>query len=91
MGKLWLVARQEYLGRVRQRSFLVGTLSILAIIAVIMGITAIIAMGGRDDRPLGYVDHAGRVRRAGRRPRPRGRSCAPSPMKRRQGQRSKRA
>jgi len=44
---------------VRQRSFLVGTLSILAIIAVIMGITAIIVMGGRDDRPVGYVDHAG--------------------------------
>ena len=43
----------------RQRSFLVGTLSILAIIAVIMGITAIIVIGGRDDRPLGYVDHAG--------------------------------
>ena len=59
MGKLWLVARQEYVGRVRQRSFLVGTLSILAIIAVIMGITAIIVIGGRDDRPLGYVDHAG--------------------------------
>ena len=59
MGKLWLVARQEYWGRVRQRSFLVGTLSILAIIAVIMGITAIIVIGGRDDRPLGYVDHAG--------------------------------
>ena len=59
MGKLWLVAKQEYLGRVRQRSFLVGTLSILAIIAVIMGITAFIVMGGRDDRPLGYVDHAG--------------------------------
>jgi len=59
MGKLWLVARQEYWGRVRQRSFLVGTLSILAIIAVIMGITAIIVIGGRDDRPLGYVDRAG--------------------------------
>jgi ABC-2 type transport system permease protein len=59
MGKLWLVARQEYGGRVRQRSFLVGTLSILAIIAVIMGITAIIVMSGRDDRPLGYVDGAG--------------------------------
>jgi ABC-2 type transport system permease protein len=59
MRKMWLVARQEYVGRVRQRSFLVGTLSILAIIAVIMGITAIIVMGGRDDRPVGYVDLAG--------------------------------
>jgi ABC-2 type transport system permease protein len=59
MGKLWLVARQEYLARVRQRSFLVGTLSILALIAVIMGVTAVIVMSGRDDRPLGYVDHAG--------------------------------
>ena len=35
----------------RQRSFLVGTLSILAIIAVIMGVTAFIVIGGRDDRP----------------------------------------
>jgi len=59
MGKLWLVAKQEYVGRVRQRSFLVGTLSILALIAVIMGVTAIIVIGGRDDRPLGYVDRAG--------------------------------
>ena len=59
MGKLWLVAKQEYVGRVRQRSFLVGTLSILAIIAVVMGIIAIIVIGGRDDRPLGYVDLAG--------------------------------
>jgi ABC-2 type transport system permease protein len=59
MRKLWLVARQEYLGRVRQRSFLVGTLSILAIIAVIMGVTAFIVLSGRDNRPLGYVDHAG--------------------------------
>jgi ABC-2 type transport system permease protein len=59
MGKLWLVAKQEYVGRVRQRSFLVGTLSILAIIAVIIGITAIIVISGRDDRPLGYVDLAG--------------------------------
>jgi ABC-2 type transport system permease protein len=59
MGKLWLVARQEYVGRVRQRSFLVGTLSILAIIAVVMVVTAVITVGGRDDRPLGYVDAAG--------------------------------
>ena len=66
MGKLWLVAKQEYMGRVRQRSFLVGTLSMLAIIALIMGITAVIVMGGRDDRPLGYVDHAGAVRRTSR-------------------------
>ncbi len=59
MRKMWLVARQEYVSRARQRSFLVGTLSILAIIAVIMGITAILAMSGRDDRAVGYVDHAG--------------------------------
>lgn len=59
MGKLWLVAKQEYVSRVRQRSFLVGTFSILALIALIMGVTAIIVIGGRDDRPIGYVDHAG--------------------------------
>jgi ABC-2 type transport system permease protein len=56
---MWLVGKQEYLSRVRQRSFLVGTLSILAIIAVIMVVSALIVMGGRDNRPVGYVDHAG--------------------------------
>jgi len=59
MRETWLVARHEYLSRVRQRSFLVGTLSILAIIAVVMGVTTFIVLGGRDDRPVGYVDHAG--------------------------------
>jgi ABC-2 type transport system permease protein len=58
MRETWLVARHEYLGRVRQRSFLVGTLSILAIIAVITVVTAFIVLGGRDDRPVGYVDRA---------------------------------
>ena len=59
MRKMWLVARQEYLGRTRQRSFLVGTLSILLMIAFVMGITALIVLGGHDSRPVGYVDSAG--------------------------------
>jgi ABC-2 type transport system permease protein len=59
MRDTWLVAKQEYLSRVRQRSFLLGTLGILAIIAIVMGVSAFIALGGRDNRPVGYVDRAG--------------------------------
>ena len=59
MRETWLVAKLEYLGRVRQRSFLLGTLGILVIIASVMGVSAFIALGGRDNRPVGYVDHAG--------------------------------
>jgi len=59
MREAWLVAKHEYLSRARQRSFLFGTLSILVLIAIIMGVTAFIVIGGRDNRPVGYVDRAG--------------------------------
>jgi len=59
MRKAWLISRQEYLNRVRQRSFLLGTLSMLVLIVGIMVVSALIALGGRDRRPIGYVDLAG--------------------------------
>jgi ABC-2 type transport system permease protein len=59
MRKLWLVAKHEYLRMVRRRSFLIGTLAVPVLIAVVMGISIAFSIGNRDDRPLGYVDLAG--------------------------------
>lgn len=58
MRKLWLVARYEYLKRVKERSFLVAVLGIPLMIVAVSGISILVALGGADDRPLGYVDHA---------------------------------
>lgn len=58
MAKLWLVARHAYTGAVRKRSFLLATLAIPGLMAVIIGVTALIATGREDQRPLGYVDQA---------------------------------
>jgi ABC-2 type transport system permease protein len=59
MPKLLLVARHEYLRMVRRRSFLVGTLAVPALMAVVIGISIAVSVGTRDERPLGYVDLAG--------------------------------
>jgi ABC-2 type transport system permease protein len=67
MRKLWLVAKHEYLRMVRRRSFLVGTLAVPVLMAVVIGISIAFSIGTRDDRPLGYVDLA-RVLEAGVRP-----------------------
>ena len=59
MRKFWLVARQEYRNRVFRRSFILGTLVIPVIIAILLIafiFTIIITM---DTRPIGYVDHSG--------------------------------
>lgn len=59
MPKLWLIAKHEYLRMVRRRSFLVGTLAVPVLMAVVVGIGVAVSVGTRDDRPLGYVDLAG--------------------------------
>lgn len=59
MGKLWLVARHEYANMVRRRAFVLGTLGIPLLIVAVIGFSILIAGGGEDTRPLGYVDHAG--------------------------------
>jgi ABC-2 type transport system permease protein len=59
MRELWLVARQEYLTRVRQRSFLLGVLAIPLLIVVSVGVAILASQGGTDSRPLGYVDQSG--------------------------------
>jgi ABC-2 type transport system permease protein len=67
MPKLWLMAKHEYLRLVRRRSFLVSTLAVPALLAVVIGISIAVSVGTRDDRPLGYVDLAGALD-AGRMP-----------------------
>ena len=59
MRKIWLVAKAEYLQLVRRRSFLLATLGIPIFIGVVMAVSILVAVGGRDDRPIGVVDQAG--------------------------------
>lgn len=59
MRKLWLVAKQEYLKRVRKRSFLLSVLGIPLLMVGVSVLTALIMMASADDRPVGYVDRAG--------------------------------
>jgi ABC-2 type transport system permease protein len=58
MRNFWLMARYEFLKRVRTRSFLLTTLGVPALILVI-GIVGGVAASNQNDLPLGYVDHAG--------------------------------
>jgi ABC-2 type transport system permease protein len=59
MGKLWLVARHEYLVAARRRTFLLGTFGLPVAIAALMALSAVVAVGNRDRRPVGYVDPGG--------------------------------
>ena len=59
MRKFWLVAKHEYLKTIRRRAFWLGTLGVPLLIIVVMAASIAVAVGGGDERPLGYVDHAG--------------------------------
>lgn len=59
MDKFWLVAKQEYKNRAFQRSFIIGTLIIPVMIAIIIGVTILIIIRSQDYRPLGYIDLSG--------------------------------
>lgn len=58
MGKFWLVARQEYLKRVHNRSFLIGTLTIPVLLIIMVGVTIFVIDRDKNNKPLGYVDHS---------------------------------
>lgn len=58
MRNLGLIARYEFLKRVRTRSFLLSTLAVPAFIIVVGLIGAIAVASGESDLPVGYVDHA---------------------------------
>ena len=59
MAKMWLMARHEYLKNVRRRGFVLGTLGIPLFIILIMGVSILVAVGGENKLPLGYVDQSG--------------------------------
>jgi len=59
MRNFWLIAKHEYLKIVRQKSFLVGTLWVPAMIIVVMGVSILASLGQRGKLPLGYVDYTG--------------------------------
>lgn len=59
MRNIRLIAKQEYLRSVRQRSFLVTTIGIPVLLAVVMGISILVGSSRADAGVLGYVDRAG--------------------------------
>jgi ABC-2 type transport system permease protein len=59
MPKMWQVAKHEYLTMIRRRSFLISTLGLPALAAVVLTIIILVAVGNRDSRPVGYVDESG--------------------------------
>jgi len=64
MHKFWLVAKQEFHNRTFKRSFIIGTLVIPVMMAIIIGVTIFIAKRSVDDRPFGYVDNSGTLANA---------------------------
>jgi ABC-2 type transport system permease protein len=59
MRNYWLVAKHEYRRTVVRRGFLIGTLAIPVAIAALIALVIVVESMGADDRPIGYVDHAG--------------------------------
>jgi ABC-2 type transport system permease protein len=59
MSKIWLVAINEFKTNVFKKSFIVILLSVPLFIGFTVGFGAIMASREEDDRPIGYVDHAG--------------------------------
>ena len=58
MLKLWLVAKQGYLKRVQNRSFLIGTLIIPVLLGAGIGITIFVIDRDKNTNPVGYVDYS---------------------------------
>ncbi len=59
MHKFWLIAKQEFRLRTFKRSFILGTMIVPFMMAVIIGVTIFIVIQSLDDRPFGYVDYSG--------------------------------
>jgi len=59
MHKLWRVAKYEFVTHVEQKSFLIATLSVPVILALIFVIVAVVGLIGKSDLPFGIVDPSG--------------------------------
>ncbi len=62
MRELWLVTKNEYRKIAGKKSFIIATLGMPLLIAVIMVIVIVVSLTSMDRRPLGYVDDAGVIR-----------------------------
>lgn len=62
MNKLWLVTKQEYIKRAKQRSFMLGSMVVPIIFVIIIGVTIFLIESGASDKPFGYVDQSGLLR-----------------------------
>jgi ABC-2 type transport system permease protein len=59
MRNFWLIAKHEYRKRVSKRSFLLATLGVPLLMALVIGVSIFFTVANQNDRPLGYVDQAG--------------------------------
>jgi len=59
MRNFWLIAKHEYRKRVSKRSFLLATLGVPLLMALVIGASIFFTVANQNDRPLGYVDQAG--------------------------------
>ena len=59
MNKVWRIAHHEYTHHVLRRRFLLGLLSVPAIMAVMALVIFLLIRSEIDARPVGYVDHSG--------------------------------
>lgn len=59
MSKLRRIAVHEYRRHVLRKRFVWALLSVPALLALMVGVTALAVRMERDNRPVGYVDHSG--------------------------------
>lgn len=62
MNKTWILIKREFLIRVKNKGFIIGTLALPVLIVVLMGIQiAIQSMGAREKMTLALIDLTGRI------------------------------
>lgn len=61
MRNLWKIARHEYRQTVVRRGFVLVTIALPLGMALLIALVILVEGMGADDRPLGYVDHSGRL------------------------------
>jgi ABC-2 type transport system permease protein len=59
MHNAWLVAKHQYRRTVVRRGFLLGTLAIPLVMAVVITLVIIVETRNDNNLPIGYVDHSG--------------------------------
>jgi ABC-2 type transport system permease protein len=59
MRNFWLVAKSEYLRTVGRRAFVLLTVGVPVVVALLIGAIALVVQMGDRNEPIGYVDQAG--------------------------------